>query len=356
MRARSMIPGLARAFAALPLASLALASLALASLALASLALASCGAPPAPATPAYCPEGCAEGLHCYAPTEECVLDGVGTCEPSCASYEQCSVRAPEPTCFAQICTLPPAPPTPLLKVFSLALLPAAEGCDLDADGEGDAELTALQEVYADLPQALTNAIAADRITVFLSREAERLDLLFGTLAPESLRCDPSNATAGCRYTITRESYDRGARSGPCPAWLSLDGASLDGSAYTAGGPDTNAGISVPIEAQQFLLQAYGLRADGALTQVEGADSAMTLRLCGALPKAELSAALEGLPADSLAPVGGLESARSLLDLILDEDIDGDRDGTPESVSFALEARAVRADTVGWSPPVARTAP
>jgi hypothetical protein len=313
-----------------------------------SLLAIACGDPAPPAS-RFCPEGCNEGLRCYAPTEECVAEGVVSCDPACASYEQCSARAPEATCFAQVCSLPPAPPTPLLKVVSLSILSDAEACDVDGDGTGDGELDALVGAYAELPQALADAIAADRITVFVARDAERVDLLFGTLDPGSLRCDPSSPTAGCRYTITRESYDRGARSGPCPAWLSLPDARLVEGALSAGGEGINTGISVPIEAQQFLLQAYGVRIDGTLREEGGRTTGGTLRICGALPERELLAALEGLPADTLEPVGGLDGARSLLAAILRADIDADGDGSRDSVSFALGAELVTADTTGWSP-------
>lgn len=304
---------------------------------------------PAPPASRFCPEGCVEGLRCYAPTEECVAEGVVSCEPACASYEQCSARAPEATCFAQVCSLPPTPPTPLLKVVGLSILSDEDACDLDGDGTGDGALDALVGAYAELPQALEDAIAADRITVFVARDAERVDLLFGTLAPDSLRCDPSSPIAGCRYTVTRESYDRGARSGPCPAWLSLPDARLVEGTLSAGGEGVNTGISVPIDAQQFLLQAYRVRIDGTLREEGGRTTGGTLRLCGALPERELLAALEGLPADTLEPVGGLDGARSLLGAILRADIDADGDGSRDSVSFALRAELVAANITGWSP-------
>ena len=307
-------------------------------------------APEAAPMARHCGGGCPEGLRCYAPTEECVAEGVASCTPACASYEQCSARAETPTCFAQICTLPPRPASPTLKVVALAILPAAEACDLDGDGQGDARLSELASGYAELPQALQAAIVQDRITMMLTRGPEHLDLLFGTLAPESLRCDPSSPTAGCRYTVSRESYDRGARSGPCPAWLSLGDASLVGDAFRAGGAEATAGIAVPIDERQLLLQMFGVRADGTLVTGEaGQDETLALRLCGAVPKAELRAALEGLPPDALDPVGGLEGARNLLDVLLRADVDGDGDGVRESVSFALALSAVRADVTGWSP-------
>ncbi len=310
--------------------------------------VAACGAPePAPVS-RYCGGGCPDGLRCYAPTDECVFAGVGTCARACASYEQCSARASVPTCYAQVCALPPAPPTPALKVVALEVLDADAACDLDGDGEGDAALASVTRAYAELPQALADAIGADRITVFVDRTATRLDLLFGTLAPDSLRCDPASPVGACRYTITRDSYDRGARSGPCPAWLSLGDATVDGDAVAAGGAGTNAGIAVPIDGRQLLLQMYGVRADGMRTTDAAGDAALALRVCGAVPEAELLAALEGLPPDTLEPVGGLATARRLLDLALRPDVDGDGDGVPESLSFALRATAVRATTAGWS--------
>jgi hypothetical protein len=311
--------------------------------------LTSCGATEPPRESRYCDSGCPEGLRCYAPTNECVFEGVGTCESPCASYEQCSARADAPTCYAQICSLPPAPPTPALKVIGLEVLGDAGGCDLDGDGTGDAELASVTNVYDALPEALADAIGADRITMFVNRPGGRLELLFGTLAPDSLRCDPASPVGACRYTITKDGYDRGARSGPCPAWLTLPDEVVEEARVTAGGAVTNTGISVPVEGQQLLLQMYGVRADGTLSTDASGDAALEMRFCGAVPEAELVAALEGLPPDTLEPVGGLATARRLLALALNPDIDGDGDGVRESLSFALRVQAIRATTVGWSP-------
>ena len=316
-----------------------------------ALAPASCGDSPASASASAsaCAAPCGSDQRCYAPTGECVLRGVVSCEPRCASYEQCSARAARATCFAQVCALPPRPATTLWKVVGLSLLPQAEGCDLTGDGRADARLSELTRGYAELPEALRGAIAADRITVFLHPHDARLDLLFGTLAPESRRCDPSDAQAGCRYTVTRESYDRGARSGPCPAWLSLGEASTRDAQLRAGGPTSDVGIAVPIGARQFLMQLHRVQLDGAtVSDAQGVASA-TLRLCGAVPRQDLLTALEGLPDDALAPVGGLAAARNLLGIALRADIDRDSDGDAESVSFALQLRAVRAAVTGWSP-------
>jgi hypothetical protein len=323
-----------------------LASLVIASVS--GLQIGACGDPEPPRVSRYCGGGCAEGLRCYAPTNECVFAGVAACETMCASFEQCSARAVTPTCYAQICSLPAAPPTPALKVIGLEVLGDAGGCDLDGDGTGDAELASVANVYDALPEALADAISADRITMFVNRPGGRLELLFGTLAPDSLRCDPASPVGACRYTITKDGYDRGARSGPCPAWLTLPDEVVAGDRVTAGGDATNTGISVPVEGQQLLLQMYGVRADGTLTTDAVGDASLEMRFCGAVPEAELVAALEGLPPDTLEPVGGLATARRLLALALNPDIDGDGDGVRESLSFALRVQAIRATTVGWS--------
>lgn len=318
-------------------------------LALAAVAL-GCAGDPAPTPAGACPGGCAAGLRCYLPTGECVLSGVARCTPSCRSFEQCSARAPTPTCYAQVCSLPERPPTPLLKVVGLTLLPTAEACDLNGDGTGDARLSELLRGYQDLQTSIDGAIAADRVTVFFRHAAPRLEVLFGTLAPESRACNPSVPTAGCRYTITRESYDRGAPSGPCPPWLALPDASLDGASLRAGGAETRLGIAAPIGDALLLLQLLGVRADGTLRSEGGVHRGLTLRLCGAAPEAEILDGIAGLPADVLAPLGGARTARNLAAALLRPDIDTDRDGTAESVSFALRLVAVAADTTGWSPP------
>lgn len=305
--------------------------------------------PSEPAAQRLCDGGCAPGLRCYAPTGECVLTGVASCAPACRAYEQCSARATRPTCYAQVCALPARPPSPVLKVLSVALLPSSAACDLDGDGAGDARLSELADAYSGLQQALDDGVAGDRITLLLRREASRLEVLFGTLATESLRCNPASPTAFCRYTITRESYDRGARLGPCPPWISLGDATLVDGAMRAGGPSARVGISTPIGAGHLLVQMLGVRADGPWSAPGGEDASATLRLCGAVPRADLLGALEGLPADALAPVGGLSGARSLASLALRADIDADGDRVAESVSFALRLTAARAEITGWSP-------
>lgn len=329
--------------------------IALTSLAVVLVLLPGCDPNQAPPPSGFCPQTCAEGLRCYAPTRECVTTTATSCDRACEAWEQCSARAVVPTCYAQVCSLPPAPVTPLLKVVSLEILSDDEACDLDDDGVGDGQLHRLQAAYTALPQVLADSVAADRVTMFLSLEGERVDIVFGTLAPESLRCDPSNPEANCRYTISRESYDRGARLGPCPTWLSMSGAMLSGSSIVAGGATTNTGISVPIGEQHFLLQTYGARLDGELSVEDTQPESSTVRLCGAVPQAELLEALAGLPADTLEPVGGLANAQRLLATVLRPDIDADSDGTRDSVSFAFRFRAVRAETTGWSPLVPATA-
>jgi hypothetical protein len=318
-----------------------------------------------------CPD-CPENSLCRPDREACVGAGLVRCEPACASATSCGLTG---ACVLTTCAPRDRFPARVLKLTTLAI-PIDSGC-------GGGSQTALGRLVERLPfvaALLEEAVRTDRATLLLEPAgfpqeggAGQLTWLFGTRAPDSLRCDPAAAAAFCTYTASRDSWDPTTPgTGPCDAWLvsravhtpdvgPAGSGRLSGGGMFAETPQAAGDLmqfAIPVGAGgRVLLQlhrpAVEARAtlDPANPTAVGAPGFVSLsgRLCGSIPMESLRAALAALPADVLDVVGGLAIAESLLadNLVADVDLDGD--GVFDAASAVLAFEATRARLSGFSP-------
>ncbi len=311
-----------------------------------------------------CPGGCPSGQRCLVSTGQCVTAGLVTCSPPCGSAMQCSALFPSPTCVFGRCGRPAFPgpgfPGGVSKVIALSVLDDASGCDLNGDGRPDNRLSQLQS-FIDVNARLRSQIAADKITILLQPSSggslatpgTGLSLLFGTLAPASAHCPPDSPDAVCLYNISTLSFDPVTDADTCAAFVTF--AESDVTArdlHVEVGPRSVA-VALPIDASSWLIQLIGARLSLDVAPGDpvgpGLGLAMKGKLCGAVPQADLLAAIDTMPADLIAGVGGADNARRLIKLLLPPDLDGDGDGVSESVSGALGLVAAPARIAGYSP-------
>ncbi|MSQ84763.1 MAG: hypothetical protein EXR77_18140 [Myxococcales bacterium] len=116
-------------------------------------------------------------------------------------------------------------------------------------------------------------------------------------------------------------------------------------------------FAVPLTAgAQVLLQVYHPRLDAQVTVAQGGEPAGPLgwravqgSLCGAVPLADLDAALAGLPQATLESLGGLATAQALRAKMVPGDVDLDGDGKNDAASAAVAFTGTRAKITGLSP-------
>ena len=326
-----------------------------------------------------CPP-CGDEALCRPDRGVCVGAGVVACDPACAPRTVCGLVTPA-ACFLETCRLPGDFPTPVLKLTSLGI-PTDSGC-------GGAGLTAFGRLAGRLSLVntqLAQAVAADRATILVeprdfaapadATATARGSLVwrFGTLAADSLRCDPTAAEALCGYTASRDSWDTATPgTGPCDPWitqqatLTPDPQSPLGATLAGGGRvsaealadgaardllqfavPTADGGHVLLQVHAPILEARATRDLTSPNATAGGLVAVSGRLCGVVPMASLRAALAGLPADLLGQLGGLAMVEDLLAANLTADVDLDGDGVFDGVSAALDFTGTRARLSGLS--------
>ncbi|MBM4346182.1 MAG: hypothetical protein FJ100_22640 [Deltaproteobacteria bacterium] len=317
-----------------------------------------------------CPT-CPPEQKCRPDTGACVTAGVAECDPPCVGGLVCRLTPP-PACQLQTCKLPTAWAADVLKLTSLSLDDSGVTC---SGGKGNA-LSKLAQSVPLIKQLLSDAVANDQVTVLtepngLSAGGGKGSLrwLFGTRAETHLKCDPTSQKAFCAYTVSQACWDRTTPgSGPCAPWMSLPvqwsaaaepgktGALSSGKAPVQP-PGDVLQFGVPLAGgAQVLLQVHQPRLDATVVTASAGQPAGPLgwrqaqgSLCGAVPLADIDAALAGLPPSMLASFGGLKAARALRAQVLPGDVDLDGDGKNDAASAALQFTATRAMISGLSP-------
>ncbi|MSP15341.1 MAG: hypothetical protein EXR73_01800 [Myxococcales bacterium] len=309
--------------------------------------------------PIPCVGGCPEGQKCHYLDGSCVHAGIADCGV-CADSTLCSPVYPVPACVVGTC----APPTTFrdgtVKLVSLAVAEEARGCDLDGDG-------APNNRFASLPRQALNdefarAIATDLMTILLEPSAAGwgeagptfdASLWFGTLAPQSRQCSPESVSALCSYTVSRASYDPASPSATCGNWLRFGDVARIGALIASPSPGPVLDLVVPVERRRWLLQFLGARLEADVSEAEvvgaGLGPRLDGRICAALPKSDLLLAIASLPPESVEQFGGSDVIQSVVDVLVEPDLDADGDGEAESVSMALDWTGVPARIVGYSP-------
>ncbi len=158
------------------------------------------------------------------------------------------------------------------------------------------------------------------------------------LSPDDSGCDFQ--AEECRYVADPGSYDPET----CEPVVRLP-ATRSGLNVTAGGPGTVFPFEVPFgEGATLSIILFDVRFEGTLAMDGDAVTGLTGVLGGAVSKAALLEALDALPADSL-PIDR-DAVASLLELLVQNDIDTDGDGEPDAASIGIPITGIGASLVG----------
>ncbi|MCA9516598.1 MAG: hypothetical protein KC635_16770, partial [Myxococcales bacterium] len=141
----------------------------------------------------------------------------------------------------------------------------------------------------------------------------------------------------CEYDVAQLSFDAA-----CRPYFSFDNARIVNGELVAGGTDTLISMVLPLQGGDLLsLTMAWARVSATFTTDEsGRIVSMNAVFGGAVPKAQLIAAIEGLSSSSL-PIDR-DTALALLDAVVQNDIDLDGDGIKESASLGMRVNSIPA--------------
>jgi hypothetical protein len=166
-----------------------------------------------------------------------------------------------------------------------------------------------------------------------------LALYTGKLDPANAACDPQKAS--CLWQVDPKMID----PQKCLALVQMPGQ-LAGTLLKAGGPTTNFPFTLPIQGLPLQVTIYGARIEATVALQGDQVTAFEGILAGAVPKASLMAAIDGLP-DTGLPAGlDKASIKSLLEVLVESDIDTNGDGVKDAASIALKIKGVPAAITG----------
>ena len=159
----------------------------------------------------------------------------------------------------------------------------------------------------------------------------------GDLATSNPTC--SFQTAVCDYVVSQSGFHPDS----CARTVSLP-ATRSGSNITAGGPGTLFPFNIPLGDSTLTITLYDVRFEGTITTSGDAITSLNGIIGGAVPRAQLIAALESLDPASLP----LDPAAiiNLLNILVRDDIDTNGDGRPDAASIGIPITGIGARLVG----------
>ena len=134
----------------------------------------------------------------------------------------------------------------------------------------------------------------------------------------------------------------------CLPLVTLNNATIVGNKLTAGGLDYVFPFDLPLlEGINLHVDLYFTRVEANVTVSGGRVTSMQGILGGAIPKQQISDAVQAVPDATWAdlPVDKA-TVMMLLDLVVIPDIDGDKDGIMESASIGIQFTAIPGEIVG----------
>lgn len=303
---------------------------------------------------------CDDGSPCTSdacdPKQGCVHTAVADGKPcddgdACSKNDACTGGQ----CKGQGgCACTPAFSDTAAKITSLQIGKGGkpgEGIDLDGDPKTCAPKTSCEAGIDNAIGAIAGLVngqlskPVEDGTILLLIEmigfkqgAMSLAIHQGELASSNPKCDIQKG--GCLYTADASLLD----TQTCKPKATLEGK-LVGDVLTAGGKGTIFPLSLPLQDGVFLeLTLYDLQLSAKVSVSGKTVTSFEGILAGAVPKAQLLAAIDALPDEGL-PLPKA-SIKALLDSTVESDIDADGDGKKESSSIALKVTGVSGTIVG----------
>lgn len=297
---------------------------------------------------------CGPGTTCESGV--CVTKGC----PVCPADSYCDEKTQPPVCKPSLCTLPTSWGPQVQKISMLKLLPPTAGCDLDDDGKPNNVMGKMVNLYAAINDAIAEDIAkGNRLLLFESKNWKvdgatfLISLLSGARDASNPDCDLVSETANCKYTVHSTSYATSGTTGPCQPQSTFPDAFVTNGQLTGGGDwNTISGLTLPVfglfgfEVEMKVAMARVL---GTVTDGNAWKSSTDGQICGVVTKTDLETAIEALPDEVLAQIGGKTAALQLINGLLAPDIDLNDDGAKDAISVALGFESVPGQIVGLTP-------
>jgi hypothetical protein len=151
-------------------------------------------------------------------------------------------------------------------------------------------------------------------------------------------CD--HMTQSCDYLVQSDSFDE-----ECNPVVFMDNAKTNGTSFSAGGPGYDFSIPMPLADNVVLdLKLYFAQVNAEVTIDNDIPVALEGVLGGAVSKVDMLAAIEAVPADQLP----LDKAMiiSLIDMMVENDIDTDGNGSYDAASIGLPFTAIAGTITG----------
>lgn len=215
---------------------------------------------------------------------------------------------------------------------------------------------ALWDLYAD-PSApvdvsaeISKGLASGQTTLLLELQGPNtqgaeftLNMYSGAAVTPRSECDFQ--TSACAYYVAPDSLDPVT----CRALVQFTNAKIDGNQLTAGGPDEVIYLQFPLlEGASVTLPLHWVQIRGTVSL-----NPMTISdglLAGAIPKKELVASLDSLPAEAFAELSfGLDMLRNFVQMFVVPDIDLDGNDEADGVSVTLKFQTIPGSIVGLEP-------
>jgi hypothetical protein len=169
-------------------------------------------------------------------------------------------------------------------------------------------------------------------------EAYTLTVHIGS--PADPACDVQ--TSSCPYLVKSDSFDEA-----CNPLVALDNAAVKGTLLTAGGPGFDFSFLLPLSAEVVLeVVLYFAQIQAQVTYKDAAPATLTGILAGAVSKQGLIEAISAVD-ESQLPIGK-ELVLTMIDLLVEADIDTDSDGLLDAASIGLPFSAIAGEIVGMS--------
>jgi hypothetical protein len=152
-------------------------------------------------------------------------------------------------------------------------------------------------------------------------------------------CVPADGT--CTYSVSRSSFDT-----ECRPVIGLPG-NRSGTQIAAGGDNSLFQLDIPFgDTGSLSLTLYRVRFEGSITLDGSSVTTLTGIIGGAVRKTDLLAAINAIPDESL-PIDRAGIV-SLLNLVVQNDIDTDNNGSLDAASIGLVVSGRRATVTGIS--------
>ncbi|MBM4342223.1 MAG: hypothetical protein FJ100_02465 [Deltaproteobacteria bacterium] len=303
-----------------------------------------------------CGGPCKADETCDTATDKCVAKPKVGCDPACKAGEYCDLA--EKKCKTQTCKFPEKWGPTVQKVSMLKLPAGSVGCDLDGDGKPNNALSAALAAF--LTQAngpLEKSVKDGTIVIAMESSNYKndgtefgLNMLIGDVEESNKTCDLVSATANCKYTVKPDSYDPKATTPACPPVISFPNMKNKDGQLSGGGPKQIFQFTLPITTFALTLKITQAQLQGEVAGTATWDNTKKGLICGALAKKDIEEAIDAVPDEQFASLGGKGVIKGMIGSMLKTDIDADGDGFKESASVAIQWESVKGQVTGLTPP------